>query len=95
MSIGVVPERSLRSLLKERLLTSFIHGAVKKESAEIDCSELDFPFHAQVHDSIVKIISVSANKTLLEILLGGLNIYLTTGEHTSIAYTDLKNISKI
>ena len=43
-----------------------------------------------MHDSVIKNIAVFANKTLLEILLVGINIYLTMGEHTSIAYTDLK-----
>ena len=42
-----------------------------------------------LHDSVLKKIAVFANKTLLEILLVGLNIYLTMGEH-SIAYSDLK-----
>ena len=46
-------------------------------------------FHAQVHDSVRNNIAVFANKTLLEILLVGLNIYSNKGEH-SIAYTDLK-----
>ena len=38
----------------------------------------------------IKNIAVFANKTLLDILLVGLNNYYTIGEHTSIAYTDLK-----
>ena len=33
---------------------SFVHRAVQKERTEIDCSEFDFPFHAQVDDSIIK-----------------------------------------
>ena len=66
---------------------SFVHSAVQKESAEIDCSEFDFPL--QEHDSVIKYIAVFVNKTFLEIV--GLNIYLTMGKH-SIAYTDLKNI---
>ena len=44
---------------------SFVHGPVQKESNEIDCSEFDFPFHDQVHDSVIKNIAVFANKTLL------------------------------
>ena len=55
-SIGVVPQRSLRSL---RLRTSFVNGAVQKERAEIDLSEIDFSFHEQVHDSVLKNIAVS------------------------------------
>ena len=46
------------------------------------------PHHHQV-SSVLKSIAVFVNKTLLEILLVGLNIYLTIGEH-KIAYTDLK-----
>ena len=34
--------------------------------------------------------AVPTAKTAAEPLLVGLNIYLTMGEHTSIAYTDLK-----
>ena len=44
-----------------------------------------------MHDSVLKYIVVFTNKTLQEILLVGLNIYLTMGGH-SIAYTDSKNI---
>ena len=53
--------------------------------------ESDFPFHAQVHDSVIKNIAVFENKTLLEILLVGLNISM--GKHTSISPTDL-NLKK-
>ena len=50
----------------------FVLCAVQKDRAE-----------KWMHDSVLK----NNNKTLLEILLVGLNIYLTMGEH-SIAYTD-------
>ena len=73
----------LRSLLREHSLRC----AVQKERAETDCSESQFPFHAQLHDRAIKKCAALANKTLLEILLVGLNLYLTMGEH-SIAYTD-------
>ena len=78
----------LRRLLRldlSRLFTSI------GEPAEDDYSEIDFPFLAQVHDSLLKNIAVFADITLLEILLVGLNIYFTMAEH-SIAYTDLKII---
>ena len=58
----------------------FINAALQKEHAAIDCSEIEFPFHAQVHDSVLKNHAVFANKTLLEILLVGLNTYLTMGK---------------
>ena len=67
----MVPEReTLLWEVWETLLTSFINGAFQKE-----CAEIEFPFHAQAHDSILKNIAVFANKTLLEILLVGLHLF--------------------
>ena len=63
----------------------------RRISSNVLFAKTNFPFHAQVHDNVLKNIAVFANKTLLEILLVGLNVYLTIGEH-SIAYTDLNKI---
>ena len=84
-SIGVVPERSLRSLLRQHPLRRSYMVLSRNKVLKSICSEFDFPFHAQVHDGVLKNIAVFADKTLLEILLVGLNICLTMGEH-SIAY---------
>ena len=67
---------TIRQFFLGTFLTLFANGVVQKERAEIDGSEMArVSFHAQVHDSVLKYIGVSANKTLLEILLVCLNIY--------------------
>ena len=49
-------------------------------------------YYYYLYNGVIKDMAVFANKTLLKILIVGLYIYSTMGQHTSIAYTDLKNI---
>ena len=84
-SIGMVPVRSLKRLLrKHSLCRSYTALSRKKVLKSIAQSSI---FHFMCR--CIKNIAVFANKTLLDILLVGLNNYYTIGEHTSIAYTDL------
>ena len=84
----MVPERSLRSLLRKFSLRRSHTALSRKKLLKSSAQSLIFHFMHRCMHSVLKNIAVFANNTLLEILLVGLNIYLTMGKHASIAYTD-------
>ena len=95
----MVPERSLRSLLRKHSLRRWFTALSRKKVLKSIAQSSIFHFMRRCMHSVQKNIVVFANKTLLNILLVGLNIYLTIGEHTThtthiLLHTYMENIQK-